>query len=112
MCPTIMKTHGCDDNDVMNSNWLRQNEGLLLNTIIVLQLKSAVSFPHYVLCLKDVLVDRILQRQRGDMKTITQMVDEPLPEFAERTVRMTAGGYSGMGGESIQIAFLRWFNVG
>ena len=35
------------------SNWLRHYEGLLLNTIIVSQLKSAVSFLPYVLCLKD-----------------------------------------------------------
>ena len=32
------------------------------------------------------------------MKTIIQRVDEPLPEFADRTFRMAADGYSGMGG--------------
>ena len=37
------------------------------------------------------------------MKTIIQRVDEPLPEFAERTFRMAADGYSGMGEEWIQV---------
>ena len=32
------------------------------------------------------------------MKTTIQRVDEPLPEFAEHTLRMAADGYSGMGG--------------
>ena len=35
---------------------------------------------------------------RNNLKTITQRVDESLPEFAERTLRMAADGYSGMGG--------------
>ena len=34
---------------------------------------------------------------RSNLKTILQRVDEPLPEFAERTLRMAADGYSGMG---------------
>ena len=37
------------------------------------------------------------------MKTIIQRVYEPLSEFAERTLRMAADGYSGMGGEWIHV---------
>ena len=61
---TIMKMHGCYDNDVMVFKLVETLRGLLLNTIIVCQLKPAVSFPPYALCLKDVLADRNLRRQR------------------------------------------------
>ena len=40
---------------------------------------------------------------RSNLKTIIQRVDEPLPEFAERTLRMAADGYSGMEGEWLQV---------
>ena len=90
------------------SNWSRHYEGLLLNTIIVCQLRPAVSFS--TLC---TLFEGRFGRQeppattRSNLKTIIQRVDEPLPEFAERTLRMAADGYSGMGGEWIQVdAFL------
>ena len=79
------------------SNLLMHYEGLLLNTIIAFQLKSAVSFLHYVLCLNDVLVDLSLQRQRGATRKPIQRVDEPLAAFSGLTCRMAAGGYSGMG---------------
>ena len=48
---TIMKMHGCYDNDTMTSwysNWSRHYEGLLVNTIIVCQLRPVVSFPPYM----------------------------------------------------------------
>ena len=93
---TIMKMHGCYDNAS------RHYEGLLLNTIIVCQLRPAVSFPPYV------FEGRFGRQEppattRSNLKTIIQRVDEPLPEFAERTLRMAAYGYSGMGGEWIQV---------
>ena len=37
------------------------------------------------------------------MKTIIQRVDEPLSAFAERTLRMAADSYSGIGEEWIQV---------
>ena len=46
------------------------------------------------------------------MKTIIQRVDEPLPEFAERTLRMAADGCSGMGGECIQVLAVDAFLMG
>ena len=70
-----------------------------MNTIIVCHLRLAVSFPPCVLCLKDVFGrQEPPATTRSNLKTIIQRVDEPLPEFAERTLQMAADGYSGMGG--------------
>ena len=49
---------------------------------------------------------------RSNLKTIIQRVDEPLPEFAERTLRMAADGYSGMGGEWILVLAVDAFRMG
>ena len=49
---------------------------------------------------------------RSNLKTIIQGVDEPLPEFAERTLQMAADGYSGMGGEWIQVLAVDAFLMG
>ena len=42
---------GVHNSHSLKQNWLRHYEGLLFNTIIICQLKSAVSFLPYVLCL-------------------------------------------------------------
>ena len=62
---TIMKMHGCYDNDVMVFKLVEALRGPALEYYNSLQLKPAISFPPYVLCLKDVLADRNLRRQRG-----------------------------------------------
>ena len=46
------------------------------------------------------------------MKTIIQRADELLPEFAERTLRMAANGYSGMVVEWIQVLAVDAFLMG
>ena len=90
------------------SNWSRHYEGLLLNTIIVCGQLST-------LC---TLLEGRFGRQeppattRSNLETIIQRVDEPLPEFAERTLRMAADGYSGMGGEWIQVLAVDAFLMG
>ena len=56
--------HGCYDNEVMvfkRADALRGN----LEYYNSLPAEPAVSFPPYVLCLKDVLADRNLRRQQG-----------------------------------------------
>ena len=50
----IKKMHGCDDNDIMVFKLVEALRGNVPDTIIVCQLKSAVSFLSYALCLKDV----------------------------------------------------------
>ena len=97
------------------SNWSMHYEGMLLNTILVCQLRPAISFPPYVLCSKAVLADRNLRRQRGETwKKLFQRIDEPLSEFAELTLQMAADGYSGMGGggEWIQVLVVDAFLMG
>ena len=49
---------------------------------------------------------------RGSLKTNIPRVDEPLPEFAERTLRMTVGCYSGMGTEWILVLAVDVFLMG
>ena len=49
---------------------------------------------------------------RSGLKTFIQKVDEPLPEVAERTLRMAADGYSGIGGEWIQLLAVDNFLMG
>ena len=73
------------------SSWLRHYDSLLLNTIIVCQLST----------LYTIFEGRGRQdppaTTRSYLKTITQRIDEPLPKFAEWTLRKAADGYSGMG---------------
>ena len=54
-----------------------------------------------------------LPETRSNLKTIIQRVDEPLPEFAERTLRMAADGYSGIGenGSKCWRWMLSWWDV-
>ena len=53
-----------------------------------------------------------LATTKSNTKTIIQKVDEPLREFAERTLRMAADGYSVIGGEWIQVLAVDDFLMG
>ena len=61
---TIMKMHGCYENDVMVFKLVEALRGPALEYYNSL-LRPAVSFPPCVLCLKDVLADRNIRQQRG-----------------------------------------------
>ena len=87
----IMNMHGCDDNDVMI---FKQVEALRWPALkyynsLLAQICGQLS----TLC---TLFEEHFGRQErlattmSNLKTITQRVDEPLPDFAERTLRMAA----------------------
>ena len=57
--------HGCYDNDVMVFKLVEALRGPSLEYYNSLPAETRGSFPSYVLCLKDVLADRNLWRQRG-----------------------------------------------
>ena len=101
---TIMKMHGCYDNDVMVFKLVEALRGPALEYYNSLPAETRGQLS--TLC---TLFEGRFGRQeplattRSNLKTIIQRVDEPLPEFAERTLRMAADGYSGMGGEWIQV---------
>ena len=96
---TIMKMHGCSDNDVMVFNLVEALRGPALEYYNSLPAETCGQLSTLF-----TLFEGRFGRQeppattRSNLKTIIQRVDEPLPEFAERTLRMAADGYSGMGG--------------
>ena len=105
---TIMKMHGCYDNDVMV---FKRGPALEYYNSLPAETRGQLS----TLC---TLFEGRFGRQeppattRSNLKTIIQRVDEPLPEFAERTLRIAADGYSGMGGEWIQVLAVDAFLMG
>ena len=110
---TIMKMHGCYDNDVMVFKLVEALRGPALEYYNSLPAETRGQLS--TLC---TLFEGRFGRQeppattRSNLKTIIQRVDEPLPEFAERTLRMAADGYSGMGGEWIQVLAVDAFLMG
>ena len=102
-----MKMHGCYDNDVMVFKLVEALRGPALEYYNSLPVETRGQLS--TLC---TLFEGRFGRQeppattRSIMKTIIQRVDEPLPEFAKRTLRIAADGYSGMWGEWIQV--LAW----
>ena len=82
---TLMKMHRCYDNDVKVFKLVEALRGPALSTLCT-------------------LFEGRFGRQEppattsSNLKTIIQRVDEPLLEFAGRTLRMAADGYSGIGG--------------
>ena len=101
---TIMKMHGCYDNDVMVFKLVVALRGPALEYYNSLPAETRGQ-----LSTQCTLFEGHFGRQvppattRSHLKTIIQRVDEPLPEFAERTLRMATDGYSGMGGEWFQV---------
>ena len=95
----IMKIHGCYANGVMVFKLVEALRGPALEYYSSLPAETRGQ-----LSTQCTLFERSFGRQeppatkRSNLKTIIQKVDEPLPEFAERTLRMAADGYSGMGG--------------
>ena len=95
---TIMKMHGCDDNDVMVFKLVEALRGPALEYYN--SLPAEIRSQYSTICTQ---FEGHFGRHetpattRSNMKTIIQRVDEPLPEFAERTHRMATDGYSGMG---------------
>ena len=90
-----MKMHGCDDNDVMVFKLVEALRGSTLEyyNSLTAEIRGHLS----TLC--TLFEERFGGHEppattRSNWKTITQRVDEPLPEFAERTLQMTADGYS------------------
>ena len=79
-------THGCYDNDVMVFK-------------LVEALRGPVETRGQLSTLCTLFEGRFGRHEppattRSNLKTIIQRVDEPLPEFAERTLLMAADGYS------------------
>ena len=91
--------NGCDDNDVMVFKLHDALGGPALEYYNSLSDETRVQLS--TLC---TLFEGRFGRQelpattRSNLKTIIQRVDEPLPEFAEWTLRMAADGFSGIGG--------------
>ena len=96
---TIMKLNGCYDNDVMVIKLVEALRGPAPKYY-----NSLPAETHGQLSTRCTLFEGRFGRQeppattRSNMKTCIQRVAEPLPEFAELTLRMAADGYSGMGG--------------
>ena len=92
-----MTMHGCYDNDVIVFKLVEALRGLALEYYN--SLPAGTRGQLSTLC---TLFEGHFGGQkppattRSNLKTIIQRVDEPLPEYAERTLRMTADGYSGM----------------
>ena len=91
---TIMKMHGCYDNYVMIFKLVEALRGHSLEYYN--SLPAVTRGQLSTLC---TLLEGCFGRQEppattmSNLKTIIQRVDEPLPEFAERTLRMAADGY-------------------
>ena len=90
--------HGCYDNDVMVLKLVEALRGSALEYYNSLSPET-----HGQLSTLCTLFEGRFGRQESpattssNLKTIVQRLYEPLPEFAERTLRMAADGYSGMG---------------
>ena len=95
---TIMNMHGCYGNGAMVFKLVEAVRGLALEYCNSLPAETRGQLS--ALC---TLFEGRFRRQespattRSNLETIIQRVDEPLPEFAERTLRMAADGYPGMG---------------
>ena len=96
---TIMKMHGCYENDTMVFKLVEA-----LRSQVHEYYNSLPAETRGQLSTVCTMIEGRFGRQeppattRSNMKTIIQRVDEPLLEFAERTLRMAADGCSGMGG--------------
>ena len=105
--------HGCYDNDVMVFKLVEA-----LRRPALEYYKSLPAETHGQLSTLCTLFEGRFGRQeppattRSNLKTIIQRVDEPLPEFAEHTLRMAADGYPGMGGAWIQVLAVDAFLMG
>ena len=94
-----MKMHGCYDNDVMVFKLVEALRGTALEYYNSLPAETRGKL--FTLC---TVFEGPFGRQeppattRSNLKTIIQRVDKPLPEFAERTLRVAADCYSAMGG--------------
>ena len=105
--------HGRDDNSSMVSKLVEALQGPALenNNSLSDEIRSQFSTIF-------TLFEGCFGRQeppsttRSNLKTIIQRVDEPLPEFVERILRMAADGYSGMGGEWLQVLAVDDFLTG
>ena len=88
-----MKMHGCYDNDVMVFKLVEALRGPALEYY-----KSFPAATRGLLSTLCTLFEGRFGRQesrattRSNLNTIIQRVDEPLPEFAERTLQMAADG--------------------
>ena len=92
---TIMKMHGYYDNDVMVFKLVEALRWPALEYYNSLPAETRGQLS--TLC--TLFEGRFGRHEppattRSNLKTIIQRVDEPLPEFAERTLRMAADGYS------------------
>ena len=90
-----MKMHECDDNDAMVFKLVEALRGPALEYYN--SLPAEICGQLSTLC---TLFEGRFGRQEPpvtssiNLKPIVQRVDESLPEFAERTLRMAADGYS------------------
>ena len=95
---TILKMHGCDDNDIMVFKLVEALRGPALGYYNSLPAEIRSQFS--TIC---TLFEGRFGRQdppattRSNLKPIIQRLDEPLPEFAERTLRMAGEMDSGVG---------------
>ena len=86
---TVMNMHGCDNNDVMVFKLEYYNS-----------LPAEIRIQLSIIC---TLLEGRFGRHKpppttwSNMKTIILRVYQPLPEFDERTLRIAADGYSGIG---------------
>ena len=100
---TIMKMNDCRDNDVMVCKMVKALRGRALDYFESLPGELRLEF--VTLCN---LFDGRFGRQepqstlRSGMRRMTQRVDEPLAEFAERTLKTASDGHSGMPGIWLQ----------
>ena len=108
-----MKMHGFYDNDVMVFKLVEALRGPAVEYY-----NSLPAETHGQFSTQCTLFEGWFGRQeppattRSNLETIIQRVDEPLPEFAVRTLRMAVDGYSGMGGEWIQVLAVDTFLMG
>ena len=109
-----MKMHGCYDNDVMVFKLVEALRGPAPEYYNSLPAETRGQLSTLCTLFEGRFVrQEPLATTRSNQKTIIQMLDEPLPEFAESTLRMAADGYSGMGGgEWIQVLAVHAFLMG
>ena len=110
---TIMKMHGCYDNDVMVFKLVEALRGPAPEYYTSLPAETRGQLSTLCTLFKGRFGrQEPLATTRSNLKTFIQRVDEPLPDFAERTLRMAADGYSGMGVEWIQVLAVDEFLMG
>ena len=110
---TIMKMNNCNDSEVIVCKLVEELRGTAHDYFESLPQELRLEF--VTLC--NLFEGRFGRQEvpptmRSKLKCIVQRVEEPLAEFAERTLKVASKGYSGMTGQWVQVLAVDAFLMG